>query len=174
MTTENHEQRSQQHSPTDELLEALGARISPDLLVQALTHRSFSHEHPEALNYERLEFLGDAVLEFVTTETLFSIHPDMTEGQLAKMRAKAVSEEALSAIARDRLKVSPYILLGRGEAEQGGAEKAPSCATSSNPSSARPSSSMASTARAMSSTTCWTTRWRKSPPKAPPSTGKPR
>lgn len=123
MTTENHEQRSQQHSPTDELLEALGARISPDLLVQALTHRSFSHEHPEALNYERLEFLGDAVLEFVTTETLFSIHPDMTEGQLAKMRAKAVSEEALSAIARDRLKVSPYILLGRGEAEQGGAEK---------------------------------------------------
>ena len=79
---------------------ALGTTLSPDLLVQALTHRSFSHEHPGVANYERLEFLGDAVLELVSTETLFTIHPDMTEGQLAKMRAKAVSEDALSAIAR--------------------------------------------------------------------------
>ena len=63
------------------------------------------------------------MLELVTTETLFSRHPDMTEGQLAKIRAKAVSEEELSAIARDKLHVSPYILLGHGEREQGGAEK---------------------------------------------------
>lgn len=110
-------------TPASDLLQALGTTISPDLLVQALTHRSFSHEHPGALNYERLEFLGDAVLELISTETLFTLHPDMTEGQLAKMRAKAVSEEALSAIARTKLKVSPYILLGHGEAEQGGAEK---------------------------------------------------
>lgn len=108
---------------TTELLTALGATLSPDLLVQALTHRSFAHEHPGATHYERLEFLGDAVLEFVATETLFRMHPDMSEGQLAKMRAKAVSEEALSAIARDKLKVGPYVLLGRGEAEQGGADK---------------------------------------------------
>lgn len=110
-------------SPTQELLDALGTTISPELLVQALTHRSFSHEHPGAPNYERLEFLGDAVLELVSTETLFKAHPDMTEGQLAKMRAKAVSEESLSAIARDKLHVGRFILLGHGEAESGGADK---------------------------------------------------
>jgi ribonuclease III len=110
-------------SPQNELLERLGTTLSPDLLVQALTHRSFSHEHDGAPNYERLEFLGDAVLELVSTETLYRDHPDMNEGQLAKMRAKAVSEEALSAIARDKLKVGPYILLGRGEADSGGADK---------------------------------------------------
>ena len=75
------------------LLEALGTTLEPDLLVEALTHRSFSHENPGAKNYERLEFLGDAVLELVSTETLYKAHPDMNEGQLAKMRAKAVSEE---------------------------------------------------------------------------------
>ncbi|WP_421779646.1 ribonuclease III [Gardnerella sp. DNF01151] len=109
--------------PTQELLNALGTTISPDLLVEALTHRSFSHEHPGTRNYERLEFLGDAVLELVSTETLFSAHPDMTEGQLAKMRAKAVSEWALSAVAREKLHVGAYILLGRGEMEQGGNNK---------------------------------------------------
>ena len=107
----------------NELLEALGTTISPDLLVQALTHRSFAHEHPGAKHYERLEFLGDAVLELISTETLFRLHPDMSEGELAKMRAKAVSEEALSAIARTKLHVEPYILLGHGEATQGGAQK---------------------------------------------------
>lgn len=109
--------------PREELFAALGATISPQLLVQALTHRSFSHEHEGTPNYERLEFLGDAVLELVTTETLFTIHPDMTEGQLAKMRAKAVSEESLSQIAREKLHVGPFILLGHGEAESGGADK---------------------------------------------------
>ena len=117
------QETADRQAPANELLEALGTTISPDLLVQALTHRSFSHEHPGVSNYERLEFLGDAVLELVTTETLFTIHPDMNEGQLAKMRAKAVSEDALSAIAKTKLKVGPYILLGHGEAEQGGAEK---------------------------------------------------
>ena len=48
------------------LLEALGTTLEPDLLVEALTHRSFSHENPGAKNYERLEFLGDAVLELVS------------------------------------------------------------------------------------------------------------
>ena len=109
--------------PANELLERLGTTIAPDMLVQALTHRSFAHEHPGVKHYERLEFLGDAVLELVATETLFRLHPDMSEGQLAKMRAKAVSEESLSAIARTKLHVEPYILLGRGEAAQGGAHK---------------------------------------------------
>ncbi|WEV42774.1 ribonuclease III [Bifidobacterium sp. ESL0682] len=110
-------------TPQQELLDRLGTTLSPDLLVQALTHRSFSHEHEGAPNYERLEFLGDAVLEFVSTETLYRVHPDMNEGQLAKMRAMAVSEKALSQIAREKLQVGPYILLGHGEAESGGADK---------------------------------------------------
>ena len=114
---------TQPANPSNPLLEALGTTIRPELLVQALTHRSFSHEHPGAVNYERLEFLGDAVLELVATETLFDTHPDMSEGQLAKMRAKAVSEDSLSAIAKTKLGVSPYILLGHGEQAQGGAQK---------------------------------------------------
>lgn len=117
------EQRPPHESAAEPLLAALGTTISPDLLVEALTHRSFSHEHEGALNYERLEFLGDAVLELVTTETLYSIHPDMNEGQLAKMRARAVSEDALSAIAKTKLHVGSYILLGHGESESGGARK---------------------------------------------------
>ncbi|MFT8357024.1 MAG: ribonuclease III [Bifidobacterium aquikefiri] len=110
-------------SGPDELLEALGCTVSPELLVHALTHRSFANEHHGLPNNERLEFLGDAVLELVSTETLFKTHPDMNEGQLAKMRAKAVSEEALSAIARTKLKLGPYILLGVGESTSGGADK---------------------------------------------------
>lgn len=106
-----------------ELFDALGADISPELLVHALTHRSFAHEHPGMPNNERLEFLGDAVLELVVTETLFRSHPDFTEGQMAKIRAKTVSEESLSAIARDKLHLGRYILLGRGEHENGGADK---------------------------------------------------
>ncbi|KFF31470.1 ribonuclease III [Bifidobacterium bombi DSM 19703] len=108
---------------TDALFARLGTTLQPDLLVQALTHRSFSHEHEGVPNYERLEFLGDAVLELVATETLYREHPDMSEGQLAKMRAAAVSEDALSQIAREKLQIGPYILLGRGEAEDGGAQK---------------------------------------------------
>ena len=113
----------EKQAPVNELLDRLGTRISPALLVEALTHRSFAHEHEGVKQYERLEFLGDAVLELVVTETLFTTHPDMTEGQLAKIRAKAVSEESLSKIAREKLQVGPFILLGHGEAEQGGAKK---------------------------------------------------
>lgn len=119
----HYDNDASQVNPSQELLNALGTTISPDLLIEALTHRSFSHEHPGTRNYERLEFLGDAVLELVSTETLFTKHPDMTEGQLAKLRAKAVSEWALSAVAREKLHVGPYILLGRGEMEQGGSDK---------------------------------------------------
>ena len=93
-----------------------------ELLTVCFTHSSYANAHG-VLSNERLEFLGDAVLELVSTETLYKVHPDMNEGQLAKMRAKAVSEESLSKIAREKLHVGPYILLGHGEAEQGGADK---------------------------------------------------
>lgn len=122
-TTRVAKEQEYENSPAQDLLNALGTTISPDRLIEALTHRSFSHEHPGTKNYERLEFLGDAVLELVVTETLFDQHPDMTEGQLAKIRAKAVSEEELSMVARTKLHVSPYILLGHGEHDQGGAKK---------------------------------------------------
>lgn len=114
------------HLITDEadaLLHALGTTLEPGLLVHALTHRSFAHENPGLPNNERLEFLGDAVLELVVTETIFSEHPDFPEGHLAKMRAKAVSEDSLSAIARTKLNLGPFILLGNGESDQGGANK---------------------------------------------------
>ncbi|KAA8829386.1 ribonuclease III [Bifidobacterium tissieri] len=117
------ENRNPENDAPALLLKALGATISPELLIHALTHRSFAHEHEGMPNNERLEFLGDAVLELVTTETLFAKHPDFSEGQMAKMRAKAVSEESLSAIARTKLNLGQYILLGRGEADSGGADK---------------------------------------------------
>ncbi|MBW3087504.1 ribonuclease III [Bifidobacterium sp. 82T24] len=108
---------------TARLLNAIGATISPDLLIRALTHRSYAHEHEGMPHYERLEFLGDAVLELVTTETLFFNHPDFSEGQMARIRAKTVSEESLAEIARTKLHLGPYLLLGRGEADDNGADK---------------------------------------------------
>lgn len=168
------QETADRQAPANELLEALGTTISPDLLVQALTHRSFSHEHPGVSNYERLEFLGDAVLELVTTETLFTIHPDMNEGQLAKMRAKAVSEDALSAIAKTKLKVGPYILLGHGEAEQGGAEKNSILCDIVESLITPPSWNTVLMRPARSFIGSLTTPWRKWPPKARRSTGKPR
>ncbi|BDR53512.1 ribonuclease 3 [Bombiscardovia nodaiensis] len=122
-TTSNPSSEPASQLPARELFKALGQTLQPDLLIHALTHRSFAHEHEGMPNNERLEFLGDAVLELVSTETLYKLHPDMNEGQLAKMRAKAVSEEALSAIARTKLHLGQYILLGHGESESGGADK---------------------------------------------------
>lgn len=110
-------------APATQLLQKLGHTLTPEHLVEALTHKSFTHEHTGAPSYERLEFLGDAVLELVVTETLYTQHPDFTEGQMAKIRAKAVSEESLAPIARDFLHVGPMILLGNGEAEDGGSDK---------------------------------------------------
>ncbi|MCI1901471.1 MAG: ribonuclease III [Bifidobacteriaceae bacterium] len=126
MATSKNSAGASFHLITDgahDLLKALGTSLEPDLLVHALTHRSFAHENPGLPNNERLEFLGDAVLELVVTETIFNDHPDFPEGHLAKMRAKAVSEDSLSAIARTKLNLGPYILLGNGESEQGGADK---------------------------------------------------
>lgn len=107
----------------DALLAALGTDLEPGLLVHALTHRSFAHENPGLPNNERLEFLGDAVLEFVVTETMYEQYPDWPEGHLAKMRAKAVSEGSLAAIGRSKLHLGPYILLGNGEAKDSGRDK---------------------------------------------------
>ena len=88
----------------------------------SLTHRSFAHEAGGIPTNERLEFLGDTVLGLVVTEWLYREHPDLSEGELAKMRAATVSQRALAAIARE-LGLGAYVLLGKGELATGGRDK---------------------------------------------------
>lgn len=91
------------------------------LLKQAVTHSSFANEQKinRQKHYERLEFLGDAVLELVSSDFLFQTHPEMPEGQLTKLRASMVCEPALAYCAKD-LTLDSYIQLGKGEESTGG------------------------------------------------------
>jgi ribonuclease-3 len=91
------------------------------LLDRALTHRSYLNEHPDwALeDNERLEFLGDAVLDFVVAEYLYRHFPEETEGVLTSLRASLVRTETLADFAR-QINLGAYLRLGRGEAESGG------------------------------------------------------
>ncbi len=94
------------------------------LLKQALTHSSFTNEQKinKTGDYERLEFLGDAVLELTSSEFLFHEHPEVPEGELTKMRAAMVCEPALAFCARD-LELGKFIRLGKGEENTGGRER---------------------------------------------------
>lgn len=108
--------------PLDELVEKIGYQYKDKtLLEQALTHSSFANELKinKSKNYERLEFLGDAVLELVSSEFLFAANPDMPEGQLTRTRASMVCEPALAYCARE-LELEKYIRLGKGEEMTGG------------------------------------------------------
>jgi len=89
-----------------------------DLLKQALVHRSYLNEHPDfPLNHnERLEFLGDAVLELIVTEYLFKNYPEKEEGELTNWRASLVNAKMLSIIA-DEIKIEGYLYLSKGEAK---------------------------------------------------------
>jgi ribonuclease-3 len=100
----------------------LGLSIDHDLLERALTHRSFAYENGGLPTNERLEFLGDSVLGLVVTDTLFRLHPDLAEGQLAKLRAAIVNMRALADVGRD-LELGSFIRLGRGEEGTGGRDK---------------------------------------------------
>lgn len=96
----------------------------PSLLLHALTHSSYANEmrmHKEN-NNERLEFLGDAVLELVTSEYVYKEYKDKSEGDLTKLRASIVCEQTLSACARN-LKLGQYLLLGKGEDISGGRDR---------------------------------------------------
>jgi ribonuclease-3 len=86
------------------------------LLQQAITHKSYLNEAREQTqkDNERLEFLGDAVLDLIISQDLLSNYPDTQEGELSKMKARIVSETALARVAR-RLEIGHYLLLGRGE-----------------------------------------------------------
>lgn len=104
------------------LEERIGYRFQDStLLRQALTHSSFTNEQKinKAKNYERLEFLGDAVLELVSSEFLFREYPQVPEGELTKLRASMVCEPSLAFCARD-LELGEYIRLGKGEESTGG------------------------------------------------------
>ncbi|MGI5213638.1 ribonuclease III [Plantactinospora sp. CA-290183] len=112
--------------PTGHLETAFGVALDPELLERALTHRSFAYENGGLPTNERLEFLGDSVLGVVITTALFHNHPDLPEGQLAKLRASVVNMRALADVAR-RLGpegLGPYLLLGKGEETTGGRDKA--------------------------------------------------
>ncbi len=93
----------------------------PSLLAEALSHSSYANEHRAAgLNSnERLEFLGDSVLGFVTAEFLFARHPNLPEGDLTRIRAALVCEQSLYEVAR-KLDLGRYLRLGRGEEAGGG------------------------------------------------------
>ncbi|MGH8914628.1 MAG: ribonuclease III [Acidimicrobiia bacterium] len=95
---------------------------SPDLLALALTHRSASSEDATRADNERLEFLGDAVLQLVVTDYLYASLPDLAEGKLAKVRAAVVSRPALADVARG-LDLGPHIDLAPSEERTGGREK---------------------------------------------------
>lgn len=100
----------------------LGYRfVDPNLLVNALSHRSWCAEHGGPSN-ERLEFLGDAVLGLLVAEWAYGRYPERPEGHLAKIRASLVSARAVAERARD-VSLGDALLLGRGEADGGGRDK---------------------------------------------------
>jgi ribonuclease-3 len=95
------------------------------LLTRALTHRSYFNEHKDAIeDNERLEFLGDAVLDFLVGAWLYHRFPEMAEGQLTRLRAALVGNEQLAQFAID-LELGSAMRLGHGEAENGGRERIP-------------------------------------------------
>ncbi len=109
-------------APMSELATRLEVDMDPELLQRALTHRSFAYENGGLPTNERLEFLGDSVLGLVVTDTLYRTHPDLPEGQLAKLRAAVVNAKALAVIGRE-LGLGRHLLLGRGEETTGGRDK---------------------------------------------------
>lgn len=106
----------------DLLAEVVGRRCDEALLLRALTHRSYSYENDGLPHNERLEFLGDAVLGLVVTDTLYRAHPDLPEGRLAKLRAAVVNSRALAEVARG-IALGDFVLLGKGEETTGGRDK---------------------------------------------------
>lgn len=94
-----------------------------ELLKTALTHSSYANENRGGLSYnERLEFLGDAVLQLVTSEKLFTENPSMPEGRMSKQRAALVCEDALSGYAAE-IRLGDFMLLGKGEEMSGGRQR---------------------------------------------------
>ncbi len=96
-----------------------------NLFRQALTHSSYANEHrlEKSASNERLEFLGDAVLELVCSDYLYRLHEEMAEGEMTKLRASIVCEPTL-ALCAEELRLGEYLLLGKGEETTGGRGRA--------------------------------------------------
>jgi len=95
-----------------------GLRVDGALFKQATTHPSFAHETPEAAHNQRLEFLGDAILDFVVSQALYERWEDAAEGQLTRARAQVVSTQALSRFAREHA-LALVLRLGKGGSQGG-------------------------------------------------------
>jgi ribonuclease III len=120
----DHPQGTPVEHVADEVADRLRALFTDyRLLTRGLTHRSYLNEHPEALeDNERLEFLGDAVLDFLVGAWLYNRFPEMAEGSLTRLRAALVGNEQLARFSL-QLGLNLVMLLGRGEAESGGRER---------------------------------------------------
>lgn len=108
-------------------IEALKERLSltwqnEELLHMALTHGSYSSEHPGQSDNQRLEFLGDAVLELVISDYLYRTYPGLSEGELTRLRAAVVCEPSLVRVARE-LDLGSCLYMGRGEERAGGRDR---------------------------------------------------
>jgi ribonuclease-3 len=115
---------------TGVLQEILGVTFNtPSLLEQALVHSSYLNENPTYTSghNERLEFFGDAVLDFIVAEKLYQEYPDLSEGKMTKLRALLVRRDTLARIARD-IKLGDYLYMGKGEESSGGRNKTPNLA----------------------------------------------
>jgi ribonuclease-3 len=110
--------------PPTELARRLGVRFAnPSLLNRALTHRSFLNENTNAVeDNERLEFLGDAVLDFIVGAWVYNRCPEMAEGDLTRLRSALVRNEQLAEFARE-FNLGPALRMGRGEVVSGGRER---------------------------------------------------
>jgi ribonuclease-3 len=105
----------------DKLQLRLGVEIDPKLLKLALTHSSYAYENGGE-NNERLEFLGDSILGYVVTSHLYTLLPDLNEGELTKIKNGVVSAQALATVSQ-RLDVGKFLFLGKGEEQTLGRKK---------------------------------------------------
>ena len=113
-----------------DLQKTLGVKFKrPALLEQALVHSSYVNENPDLVagNNERLEFLGDAVLDIIVADRLYGDFPDLAEGALTKLRASLVRRETLARVAR-AIGLGDYLYMGKGEEASGGRDKTPNLA----------------------------------------------
>jgi ribonuclease-3 len=111
-------------SDLSELALALGHEFSDQAYLRtAMVHRSYVAEHEDEESNERFEFLGDTILQLTVTDFIFREYPDLSEGELAKIRAACVNRDILHEIAEE-LGVGTHLLLGKGERASGGRQKA--------------------------------------------------
>lgn len=111
----------------DDCLDALQTRLhyrfcSMELLLEAITHPSFTAENPDCVHNQRLEFLGDAVIQILITEKIFARYSDAPEGPMTKMRATVTRASSLAQFA-NHLELGDCLRLGRGESANGGSER---------------------------------------------------